>query len=97
LARSFEIRSGQDESPSRFYASFDPSIIFLTRDINPPYYSLFQMLLCEIKHNNYCSLSITTQTQKQQQTNGRGERIENSDVLFYYNINTITIKTMEGY
>jgi hypothetical protein len=55
------------------------------------------MLLCEIKHNNYCSLSITTQTQKQQQTNGRGERIENSDVLFNYNINTITIKTMEGY
>jgi hypothetical protein len=41
LARSCERRSAQDESPSTFYASYDPSIIVLARDTNSPYYSLF--------------------------------------------------------
>jgi len=75
LARSCEIRSGQDESPSRFYASCDPSIILLTRH---KFTILFIVFKCScVKEDK----TLLTQTETQQQKNGRGERIESSYVL----------------
>ncbi len=92
MARSFEIRSGQDESPSRFYASCDPLIILLTRDTNSPYYSLFsnvivwkkiKQILFPFKYNTNTNTTIK-----------KWKGWENRKFLctFNYYINTITIE-----